>query len=856
MLRVRLLTPSQSMNELANAEMYLSFSKIYKKNVDLETAFNYVMKLRKAQGEVQHHDAITGTEKQVVANDYNVQLVDGAYFANKAAASILSEFTFASDINKNSTEVFPSLTKDNSIAVFLSNDVAWNRKETIQIILPRSDIGVYDRSNNEIESQINEIPEFSYDRRNGTHYLYFVAEIPAMGYNTYYLKIKENARVERPVNADSISNDNIKLNIENGYVKTADLSTGEHLELNANLYQYKGSNSAPQNSGAYAFVPAYTDNYGIGSSGDVNKEKDVGVSFSMEEPAYLFTPNGNGYDDTFATVSKESTNNNIKTYTHRIDKETEGGWGQDLGLSILPFDLKGKQENSQRGSVDIGTSDSKTKYIEFKFETPFPKDSKLFMFTSVLTSENVVLTTSIVELTEEGAKVRVTCISGDKWEGSNSLKYIVFVDGAFPFPDYAEADHQTGFFEVETDKDGHSFTAKDFSSPVPCPFVIYQAYGDEAVALTSSSVNSKSAKVDTVIYVDGANKHIKVAYIAIARKLIADYVVPETTALQTTIIRGSLVEEVQQTYRDGYHTVFRLYKQGVQSNVVEVNTELNGIDDGRELVLQFNTNLKNSRTIYSDTNGLEQQKRVMNLAFTMPVSGNFYPCVARAYIEDDKEDLRLSVLVDRAHGVSSLDDGRMEIMVKRRTTGDDGYGVSEPLTENDQVKEKFWLVLGKKEQSTIYKQYDVLMTHFPVQFFATSEDNSRINGYYSSLLAELPPQIQLLNFQLAGVDDKTFILRLHHIYEKDESVENSVPVDVDLSKIFKDFEIVDYEEMILSGQFNKEQVEKERMKWMTVDGESAEEVEAPKKTSMRGGKSFVVTLNPMEFKTFQVVVNM
>ena len=145
------------MNELANAEMYLSFSKIYKKNVDLETAFNYVMKLRKAQGEVQHHDAITGTEKQAVANDYNVQLVDGAYFANKAAASILSEFTFASDINKNATEVFPSLTKDNSIAVFLSNDVAWNRKETIQIILPRSDIGVYDRSNNEIESQINEI---------------------------------------------------------------------------------------------------------------------------------------------------------------------------------------------------------------------------------------------------------------------------------------------------------------------------------------------------------------------------------------------------------------------------------------------------------------------------------------------------------------------------------------------------------------------------------------------------------------------------------------------------------------------------------------------------------------------------
>lgn len=56
----------------------------------VEDAFAKVMKLRKAQGEFQHHDAITGTEKQAVANDYNVQMVDGAFFANEATAATLA----------------------------------------------------------------------------------------------------------------------------------------------------------------------------------------------------------------------------------------------------------------------------------------------------------------------------------------------------------------------------------------------------------------------------------------------------------------------------------------------------------------------------------------------------------------------------------------------------------------------------------------------------------------------------------------------------------------------------------------------------------------------------------------------
>ena len=37
--------------------------------------------------------------------------------------------------------------------------------------------------------------------------------------------------------------------------------------------------------------------------------------------------------------------------------------------------------------------------------------------------------------------------------------------------------------------------------------------------------------------------------------------------------------------------------------------------------------------------------------------------VSRAYIQDEVEDIRLTVLSDRAHGVSSRQDGQMEVFM-------------------------------------------------------------------------------------------------------------------------------------------------------------------------------------------------
>ncbi|KAK8799679.1 hypothetical protein WA158_006227 [Blastocystis sp. Blastoise] len=851
----------EKMNELSNAEMYLALSKAEKKSLNFAELYSDIMKLRKAQGEVQHHDAITGTETQHSADDYNVQLIDGAYFSNKAVSKVLDIYTTLENINKNSTEVFPLLTEENRIAVVLSNSIAWNRKEVIQLISPRSDVGIYDKEGKPFEVQINEIPEFSYDRRNGTYYVYFPIEIPAMGYTTVYIKVNKDAIVTKPVQDTFISNNKMKLNTENGYIKSMTNSEGETIPLNTNLYHYKSALNQPRSSGAYIFVPAISGAMGIGGSNSKDKEGTYQTEFStkVEDPAYLISNAGaDSWDDSFITILKNREADNIKFYTRRTDGSNPHDWMQGLGAALARIDMKKEEEGIEKGFINIGESNEEKKYINIVFKQPFPEGSTVHLYTTITSNINIPLTCSVVSITNTGATVRISIFGDNRWSGENTLTYIAFLDTVNPFTDIKDK-HLFGVVEGVTDKNGWVKLPVTFTESMNNARVLVQVYTDAAMSIVTSAVTEKGFKVNCRTYQnEEENIHFTIIYYAYESHVIADYVVPETTPLTTTVLKGPLVEEIQQIYRQGYYSVYRLYKQGLQEDIIEVNTEMNGVDDGREVVLQLNTNLKNEKTIYADTNGMEQQKRVFNTEFTQPIAGNFYPVVSRAYIEDEKEDSRLTVLVDRAHGISSLENGRIEIMIKRRTLGDDGYGVGTPLTENDHVKEKIWFFINKKQDSSIlYKQLDLYFAHPPMSFYSTLNKDSTINNNsleYSSLTKEFPKNLQLLNFQLVGLKDKTYLLRLHHIYEKDEN-KLAIPVEIDLATIFKGFKILDYEEKILTGMFNKEQVEKERMRWETEPEKySISKENSPIRSQIRGGKSTVIVIQPMEFKTFAVTL--
>ena len=119
-------------------------------------------------------------------------------------------------------------------------------------------------------------------------------------------------------------------------------------------------------------------------------------------------------------------------------------------------------------------------------------------------------------------------------------------------------------------------------------------------------------------------------------------------------------------------------------------------DVGREVMSRFRTTLATNQTFYTDSNGREMQRRVLNtrsnypFTQTEPIAGNVYPVNAVALLKDEiappaGAPAAFAVLVDSSVGGTSLHEGELQLMVHRRLLKDDGFGVGEALNETDHI---------------------------------------------------------------------------------------------------------------------------------------------------------------------------
>ena len=103
--------------------------------------------------------------------------------------------------------------------------------------------------------------------------------------------------------------------------------------------------------------------------------------------------------------------------------------------------------------------------------------------------------------------------------------------------------------------------------------------------------------------------------------------------------------------------------------------------------MKFATNLINDKKFFTDSNGLEEQKRIINyrstwnLTVNEEVSGNFYPVTSHIGLEDSSTNKSFVILTDRSQGGSVLKDGEIQLMIHRRLLYDDDRGVGESLNE-------------------------------------------------------------------------------------------------------------------------------------------------------------------------------
>jgi hypothetical protein len=147
--------------------------------------------------------------------------------------------------------------------------------------------------------------------------------------------------------------------------------------------------------------------------------------------------------------------------------------------------------------------------------------------------------------------------------------------------------------------------------------------------------------------------------------------------------------------KESYQVQVRLVDDGL--NLIDFEVHMLGIPEGdrqgKEVVAKWrllDKDFSNGGTFYTDSNGLEMQKRVLNYRSTytldtdMIVSANYYPINTAIAIRDSDSGVQMTVMNDRAQGGSSIENGTIELMQNRRLFYDDDRGLEEPLNEIDE----------------------------------------------------------------------------------------------------------------------------------------------------------------------------
>eukprot|EP01116_Phalansterium_solitarium_P019911 TRINITY_DN5728_c0_g2_i1.p1 TRINITY_DN5728_c0_g2~~TRINITY_DN5728_c0_g2_i1.p1 ORF type:complete len:1012 (-),score=366.51 TRINITY_DN5728_c0_g2_i1:80-3115(-) len=337
---------------------------------------------------------------------------------------------------------------------------------------------------------------------------------------------------------------------------------------------------------------------------------------------------------------------------------------------------------------------------------------------------------------------------------------------------------------------------------------------------------------------------------------------PNSTALfnitampAIAIVRGQIVQEIQQTFAPWLTQVIRLYNN---SEFLHLETTVGPvpIDDGlgKEVISRYATGLNTGDYFYTDTNGLEMLQRKINyrptwpLNVTEPISGNYYPLNTAAYIKDVAVDAQLTIVTDRSHGVGSVDNGELELMYQRRLLYDDSRGVGEALNESAPIRVFDYLAVTKASLSSRAQRTLAQFANYPLLYYFSPTDSaaSWIKQYktsFSPLVAPLPANVRLETLKTRP--DGSVLLRLAHLYAVGDDAQLSQNVTVDLTSLFADRTPISVTELTLTA--NRPISELRRLTWNV-------ENEQPYKPAVQDSavNDFVINLAPMDIRTFSV----
>lgn len=643
------------------------------------------------------------------------------------------------------------------------------------------------------------------------------------------------------IDKDNIENDKYKvqLNKETGHVSSVYVKELlRTIEFKEELYQYTGETTY-RPSGAYSFHPTGWDGIHQYVTSDRSTVYNFIYTDGKPEIISVFsTPNDCSSVAPFILNSKSIKSSRYEAQFMYIQNPPERQY-----LAILPINEDNINKDAQFNIVNIGSKSSETYTTTILFEKPF-SDKNVFVKTEFYNVEsNEYFISNILSINQYNFTVIITCVNGNNlgWKSNLDLHYVAYVKS--PFQTYYT------HMDVVTDKVELKMNDNELIQEIELPSIFRENY----YVLCEVKSNKESAVIVNIletspdkfsVHLYEINKKndlsIELFYILVPKDAPLDSVKGK---VNPTIISGNLVEEIQIEYKTGYAETIRLYNMKYDSiNRIEYIHTFGQIDEGSEVIYRIKSDINNGNKFYADLNGLEDIERSnIYKDISENVAGNYYPSVSRTYIQDN--EIRLTLLHDRAHGVSGLGSGNIEVMLQRKSLYDDGYGVGEPLKDNAPFEAKSWMLIDTIDNSIKqHKKLSRYLVHPPLVFY---HKDTPIIQNHSLLKKDLPDNLELLSYH--SMDNSNRItIRFHHINEIHEK-ELANTIKFDINDIFS-CKFTDTEEMILTGYYNKDTVESERLKWKThvSDGEI-------KYTKSLHGST--ITLEPMEISTIVTTVN-
>ncbi|XP_048256757.1 lysosomal alpha-mannosidase-like isoform X2 [Haliotis rufescens] len=274
--------------------------------------------LKEAMGVAQHHDAVSGTEKQAVAYDYAERLANGVNecqkVVNDAYGKLLPLGTmkppgqgFCTLLN---ISMCAATESQKEFQVFVYNPIGRSVTYTVHLPVVGSDYSITGPHGEAVMSEVYQISEdtFRIPERKGAlaaNELWFSVTVPALGFSTYFVSMNSAAESHvRPkksfsVGADTtIGNQYISLTFDGNFgqlksmknlKKNLDISLGQSFMFYPG---YAGNNSGDENqaSGAYIFRPNATSPTNIGSSAQLSRNSYIREGKLVEEVYQQFSP--------------------------------------------------------------------------------------------------------------------------------------------------------------------------------------------------------------------------------------------------------------------------------------------------------------------------------------------------------------------------------------------------------------------------------------------------------------------------------------------------------------------------------------------------------------------------------------